>query len=116
MANKEEKRHEGRSMVSLETRCPFYGITVYIMLDTPCHISSVCKQKHVFANCPAYGLGPRNWLIFSPLARSVKDSAGQILPKLLLCSLLTLSVICLTLALLCTGIQVAQKLICTKRY
>lgn len=45
------------------------------------------------ASCQAYGLGPRNQ---PPLARSGIDSAGQILPTLLL---LILSITCLTSAL-----------------
>lgn len=56
-------------------------------------------QKFVFANCQAYELGLRNQLIISPLTRSVIDSAGEILPKLLLGLLVILSIICFTSAL-----------------
>lgn len=85
MANKGKKRPEGRSTVSLKEMPFSWYHHVHHAGHTTSHLS--------LASCQAYGLGPRNQ---PPLARSGIDSAGQILPTLLL---LILSITCLTSAL-----------------
>lgn len=81
-----EKEAQRQNYDLPEKRCHFHGTTMYIILDIPHQIPSVCS-------CQLSGLWTRTAKPAPVLARSGTDSAGQILPRLFL---LIFSTTCLT--------------------
>lgn len=98
-----EARGEKHGLISKEMSFLRYHYIRCVEHTMP-HLFSLQVKIPICQSTWAYGLESRIQLITSLLVRSVTDSAGQILPELLLYSLLILSIIWLTLALCrCSG-------------